>query len=90
MRHRLRGSLGLKTVPAVKEAAPPGERKARLLQANNAAARRFNVAVEALSAARPQTTKQDYERMRTYREEARRKVEQTRLALESHVAEHGC
>lgn len=35
-------------------------------------------------------SKQDYDEIRKYAEKAREQVEQARIALETHIAEHGC
>jgi hypothetical protein len=35
-------------------------------------------------------SKQDYEEIRTYAEKVRDLAEQARIALERHIAEHGC
>jgi hypothetical protein len=36
------------------------------------------------------THSREYERLRSYVESARLKAEEARMALESHIAEHGC
>lgn len=64
--------------------------KARLLDEYTESVRLYEVAVRALSEARPQAILKDYLRMKEYSEQARKKTELARLVLEKHVSEHGC
>jgi hypothetical protein len=76
-------------VAATPAPEPCGE-KARLLAEYQERVRLYNVAVSALSEARPRANRGDYLRMQRYAEQARQKAEQARLALERHSNEHGC
>lgn len=76
--------------PAQIVQSPDCEQKKELLNAYCKAAQRYSIAVEALVAARSRAPRKDYERMRRMSERAREKVEEARISLEGHVAEHGC
>jgi hypothetical protein len=75
-------------VAATPAPEPCGE-KARLLAEYQERVRLYNVAVSALSEARPRANRKDYLRMQQYADQARQKAERAGLALEQHTNEHG-
>lgn len=66
------------------------QEKTRLLEEFRESLRLFGLAVRALASARPSATKTEYERLKISSEQARKKSEEARLALDRHVEEHGC
>jgi hypothetical protein len=66
------------------------QEKARLAQDYEAATVRFSEAVGRLQRNIGTSTRADYERLQRISDEARVKSEQARLALEQHLAAHGC
>ena len=66
------------------------DEKARLAKDYNGATARFAQAVAELQSAIGTSTKVEYERLQRASDEARVKSEQARLALEQHLAAHGC
>jgi hypothetical protein len=66
------------------------EEKARLARAYDNATLAFSNAVQVLRLTIATSTKDEYERLERISTEARMKSEQTRLALEQHIATHRC
>jgi hypothetical protein len=66
------------------------EEKARLVKEYNAATARFSEAVKQLHRKIGTSPKEEYTRLMQISNEARVQSEQTRLALEKHIATHGC
>jgi hypothetical protein len=66
------------------------EHHRELLDLYRQAVSRFSATLEALRASQGTVSKQEYDRLYGYVEQARMASEQARLALERHVAEHGC
>ena len=66
------------------------EEKDRLSRAYSFAASDYFRAVSLLSKRTGVMRRQDYEEIRQYAEKMRTLVEQARIALERHIAEHGC
>jgi hypothetical protein len=66
------------------------QEKARLAQEYQAATVKFSEAVGQLQRNIGTSTKAEYERLQRISDEARVKSEQARLALEGHLAAHGC
>jgi len=66
------------------------EEKARLAAEYEAATNNFAASVTDLQRRTGTSPKADYERLQRLSDEARVKSEQARLALEQHIAEHGC
>ena len=64
--------------------------KARLEEEYRESVRLLDLAVSASAEARPRAIRMDYVRMQRYVDQAREKVEQARLALKQHIAEHRC
>ena len=71
---------------AATPAPEPCSEKARLIAEYQESVRLYNLAVSALSEARPRANRMDYLRMQRYAEQARQKAEQARLVLERHTA----
>jgi hypothetical protein len=83
------GTLAMTPKPTTAR-SPDCEEKQELLNAYSRAVHRYSIAVEALSLARSKAPLKDYQRMRRMSERARAKVEEARLNLEAHIAEHCC
>ncbi len=66
------------------------EIKVRLTEQFETATGLFSEAVTGLRRKIGTSTKEDYERLARATNDARLKSEQARLALEEHIAEHGC
>ena len=66
------------------------EEKARLAQEYDAATTRFAAAVRQYHRNIGTSTQAEYEQLKRASDEARVKSEQARLALEQHLAAHGC
>ena len=66
------------------------EEKTRLLAEYGAATKKFSAAVAELQRKMGTSPKAEYERLTRASDDARVKSEQARLALESHIAAHGC
>ena len=66
------------------------EHHRELLDSYQHAVSRFSAALEALKASQATVSKQEYDRLYGYVEQARIACEEARLTLERHVAEHGC
>jgi hypothetical protein len=66
------------------------EEKGRLLTAYEAATNKFAASVTELHQKMGTSPKAEYDRLQSISAEARDKSEQSRLALEQHVAAHGC
>ena len=66
------------------------ERQEELLGLYQRAVSRFSATLDASKSARGTVSKQEYDRLYQYVEQARAASEQARLDLERHVAEHGC
>jgi hypothetical protein len=66
------------------------EEKARLLRQYDNATLAFSNAVQELRRNNGTSPKEEYERLERISSEARVKSEQTRLALEQHIAGHSC
>jgi len=66
------------------------EEKARLVKEYHVATLEFSEAVEQLHRRIGTSPKGEYERLERISNEARIKSEQTRLALERHIATHRC
>ena len=66
------------------------EEKARLASEYRQTARKYADAVDALNKKMGTSAKAEYERLARVADEARVKSEQSRLALEQHIAEHNC
>ena len=66
------------------------EEKARLVRAYDNATLAFSNAVQDLRRNIATSPKEEYERLERISTEARMKSEQTRLALEQHIAIHRC
>jgi hypothetical protein len=71
-------------------AAASCEEKMRLLRDHLATKSDYGRAVRLLNEQSGTMKKPDYVTIRAYAEKAKESVEQTRLALDNHVAEHGC
>jgi hypothetical protein len=71
-------------------AAASCEEKMRLLRAHRAAESDYSRAVVVLHERSGVMFKPDYDTIRTFAEETKETVERTRVALEQHIAEHGC
>jgi hypothetical protein len=71
-------------------AAPACEDRDRLTHIYQQASAKYNRALAALNWKIGSITKQEYERLRSFTEEAHSKLEQARTALDRHIAEHGC
>ena len=69
---------------------PPCEEKRALLNAYHSATAVFSQQLTNLHAQIGTSSKGEYESMRRSVDEARVRSEETRLALDRHVAEHGC
>jgi hypothetical protein len=66
------------------------EEKARLVKEYNAATAAFSKAVKQLHQRIGTSPKEEYRRLTQVSNEARVQSEQVRLALEKHIAAHGC
>jgi hypothetical protein len=66
------------------------EEKARLVKQYNAATAEFSEAVKQLHRRIGTSPKEEYARLERISSQARVKSEQARLALEKHIATHGC
>ena len=66
------------------------EEKARLAAEYDNATAKFSAAVKELREKMGTSPKEDYERLDRVANEARVKSEQSRLALEQHIAAHRC
>jgi hypothetical protein len=66
------------------------EGKARLLEEYSAATLTFSKAVQELRRKTGTSPKEEYKRLERISSEARVKSKQVRLALEQHIAAHGC
>jgi hypothetical protein len=66
------------------------EEKNRLLREYETATVAFSAAVKELRRRMGTSPKEEYERLSETSNEARVKAEQARLALEQHIAAHGC
>jgi hypothetical protein len=66
------------------------DEKARLAAEYNVATAKFSEAVAELQRTIGTSTKVEYEHLQRVSDEARVKSEQARLALEQHLAAHGC
>ena len=66
------------------------EEKARLVADYEAATKRFSASVTNLQRKMGTSPKGEYDRLQRISDEARVKSEQSRLALEQHVAAHRC
>lgn len=66
------------------------EEKARLVKEYNVATAGFSEAVKQLYRKTGTSLKEEYTRLMQISNEARVKSEQARLALEKHIATHGC
>jgi hypothetical protein len=66
------------------------EEKGRLVSEYNVATVAFSEAVKELHRRIGTSPKEEYKRLERISSEARVKSEQTRLALEQHIAAHGC
>jgi hypothetical protein len=66
------------------------EEKARLVKEYNVATAAFSEAVKQLHLRIRTSPKEEYTRLTQISNEARVQSEQTRLALEKHIAAHGC
>jgi hypothetical protein len=66
------------------------EEKARLLRKYDGATLAFSLAVQELRQKMGKSPKDEYQRLERISNEARVKSEQTRLALEQHIAAHRC
>ena len=66
------------------------EEKARLVRLYNVATVGFSAAVKELNRRIGTSPKEEYERLTRISNEARVQSEQARLALERHIADHGC
>ena len=66
------------------------DRHTELLDSYQQAVSRFSATLEALRASQGTISKQEYDRIYGYVEQARAASEQARLDLERHIAEHGC
>jgi hypothetical protein len=66
------------------------EEKNRLLREYEAATVAFSAAVQELRRRMGTSPREDYKRLERVSSGARMKAEQARLALEQHVASHGC
>ena len=64
--------------------------KADLVAKYRTAVNEFNRTVNFLNDRIGKLAKNDYEQIRAWTEKARRKVDQARLNLEQHIAEHHC
>jgi hypothetical protein len=66
------------------------DEKTRLVKSYETATAKFSTAVSELQRKMGTSTKAEYDRLQHATEEARVKSEHGRLALEQHVATHGC
>jgi hypothetical protein len=66
------------------------EHHRELLDMYQKAVSRFGATLEALRVSQGTISKQEYDRLYGYVEQARMASEQARLDLERHVAQHGC
>ena len=66
------------------------EEKSRLVLAYEATTKNFAASITELQQKMGTSSKDEYERLRRIVDETRVKSEQSRLALEQHIAEHGC
>ena len=66
------------------------EEKARLVADYEAATKRFSASVTNLQRKMGTSPKAEYDRLQRVSDEARVKSEQSRIALEQHVAAHRC
>ena len=64
--------------------------KEHLLGLYDAAANEFSRTVSVLKLRMGVLSREEYRRLRQFSEHARIKLEQVRLDLEQHIAEHGC
>jgi hypothetical protein len=71
-------------------AQPACEEKNRLLRVYSFASSDHGRALEVLHRRTGVLQEEDYKAIRAFAEESKHLVEQTRAALESHMAEHGC
>jgi cell division septal protein FtsQ len=77
-------------VGAAAEGVDALSRKAALLKAYSAATAAFSSRLDLLNGRIGTSSRDEYERLRRQVDEARVASEHGRLALERHVAEHGC
>jgi hypothetical protein len=75
---------------AAKPTPVPCQEKARLLEEFRESLRLYGLTVSALTSARPSATKMEYEGLKGSSDQARRRSEEARLALDRHIKEHGC
>ena len=68
----------------------PCEEKARLTMEYDAATSKFSAAVSELRLKMGSSQREEYDRLERASNEARVRSEQTRLALEQHIAAHRC
>ena len=71
-------------------AAATCEEKTRLLRNHLATKSDYGRAVRLLNEQSGTMKKPDYDTIRAFAEKAKESVEQTLVALDTHVAEHGC
>jgi hypothetical protein len=66
------------------------EEHSKLLKVYQQSVSKYSTTLNALEEARPNTLKEEYQRMAGYVEQARLNSDQARSELDSHVTEHGC
>ena len=66
------------------------EEHSKLLKAYQQSVTKFSATLNALEAARPNTLREEYQRMAGYVEQARLNSDQARAELDTHSSEHGC
>ncbi|HWE49697.1 MAG TPA: hypothetical protein VG273_07915 [Bryobacteraceae bacterium] len=66
------------------------EEKARFLRAYSFSVSDYNRAVMLLQERSGVMSREEYEKLRTFVENTRELVENCRMALEAHTADHGC
>jgi len=66
------------------------EEKAHLMRQYVLATSDYSHSLKVLQDRMGVMSKSEYEKVRSFTEEARRKSEATRMALDKHAAEHGC
>jgi hypothetical protein len=63
---------------------------AKLLKLYQESVAKFSATLNALEAARPNTLREEYQRMAGYVEQARSNSDEARADLDRHVTDHGC
>jgi hypothetical protein len=80
----------MESAPAPRADAELCAEKDLLLREYDAAASDFSRAVQVLRTRLGVLSKGEYEKLREFSEQSRLRSEKARLALEAHIADHGC